>query len=641
MKRIVFLIYILLFLIFNLFSSAYANEPLTKVLSLNYDNSSSIICISTKGENPENKQLVEKYVQLKEPNRIYFDIENAVLIGEKKQLVFEKSDIKEIKLAQFSTEPNIVRAVIILEEDFDTSRINIHSIGDVIVVKIKPPKISNDYFNTVYTDEPLDTEYSGINVNLQSTQKTDIPINIPNTASAGLVDDIQKAFGESILTDSNNLAYNTTNVIDISSDLKLRTKYFINQYIPKNNGLLISGVGQITTSKMFYLTEPNRLVIDLPNTYLDKGIRNKEILLCPDNSCNDIAKIGQFEYNIARIVITSDKSDKYLPIYSKDMQSFFIANIEKLDHTALESNISNLANFFVKKYDAKSGEIIMSFTAPIVHSIVRANDKLNIYIFNVQSYNETILKKNISNTLFKRIGLSLLPQVGVKISLPIMKDDIIKVDESIDAKALKITYKTTYIEKPIKKDTTEIYTKGSTRNKIVIDPGHGGTDYGAIREGINEKDINFDVAQIVASILRSKGYKVVLTRTDDTFVSLEDRVSISENEKPEVFVSIHVNSATSNDPEGYETHWYHDNGKHLAEKIQRNFAKELPNANDRGLFKSKFYVINHTTAPAVLCEIGFISNDNERNELITNSRKQKTAKAISEGIIEFLRTQKR
>ena len=147
--------------------------------------------------------------------------------------------------------------------------------------------------------------------------------------------------------------------------------------------------------------------------------------------------------------------------------------------------------------------------------------------------------------------------------------------------------------------------------------------------------------KLLDEYLRSKGYKVVLTRTDDTFVSLEDRVSISENEKPEVFVSIHVNSATSNDPEGYETHWYHDNGKHLAEKIQRNFAKELPNANDRGLFKSKFYVINHTTAPAVLCEIGFISNDNERNELITNSRKQKTAKAISEGIIEFLKTQKR
>ena len=65
-------------------------------------------------------------------------------------------------------------------------------------------------------------------------------------------------------------------------------------------------------------------------------------------------------------------------------------------------------------------------------------------------------------------------------------------------------------------------------------------------------------------------------------------------------------------------------------------AKELPNANDRGLFKSKFYVINHTTMPAVLCEIGFLSNDDERNQLVSEDRKQKTAKAIADGIMEYI-----
>ena len=66
-------------------------------------------------------------------------------------------------------------------------------------------------------------------------------------------------------------------------------------------------------------------------------------------------------------------------------------------------------------------------------------------------------------------------------------------------------------------------------------------------------------------------------------------------------------------------------------------VKQIPSSKDRGLFKSKFYVINHSTVPAVLCEIGFLSNDSERNELITDSRKQKTAKAIAEGIIEYLK----
>ena len=64
--------------------------------------------------------------------------------------------------------------------------------------------------------------------------------------------------------------------------------------------------------------------------------------------------------------------------------------------------------------------------------------------------------------------------------------------------------------------------------------------------------------------------------------------------------------------------------------------KEI-DTNDRGLIKSKFYVINHTTVPAILCEIGFISNDKERNELISEKRKKATAKAIAEGIIEYLK----
>ena len=95
-----------------------------------------------------------------------------------------------------------------------------------------------------------------------------------------------------------------------------------------------------------------------------------------------------------------------------------------------------------------------------------------------------------------------------------------------------------------------------------------------------------------------------------------------------------------NDPCGIETHWYHDHSKPLAEVVHKHMVKQIPSAKDRGLFKSKFYVINHTTAPAVLCEIGFLSNQEERNELITDSRKQRTARAIAEGIIEYLKGRK-
>ena len=91
------------------------------------------------------------------------------------------------------------------------------------------------------------------------------------------------------MTNSDGKTFDSTVSVDLSSNLKLRTKYFINQYLPKNGGLLVSGIGQLTTAKMFYLSEPNRAVIDLPNTFLDRNIRNKEIPLCFDNTCKDTA----------------------------------------------------------------------------------------------------------------------------------------------------------------------------------------------------------------------------------------------------------------------------------------------------------------------------------------------------------------
>ena len=291
----------------------------------------------------------------------------------------------------------------------------------------------------------------------------------------------------------------------------------------------------------------------------------------------------------------------------------------------------------MRKIDNKTGELIFSFTEPVVQSILRNDNSLNIYLFNVKSYNEPELIKTLQNSQYKDLTLSLLPQIGVKASMEINKDDIVKVDQSVDGKAIRMTIKRG-VESVSSSNPFITAKKTAIKGKIVLDPGHGGSDYGAIREGINEKDITLDITQRVASLLKSKGYKVALTRTDDTYVSLQERVDFSENETPEIFVSIHVNSAVATEPKGIETHYYHDFSKDLANTIHRHLMKEI-DTKDRGLVKSKFYVINHTTVPAILVETGFISNDEERAELVTDSRKKKTAKAIAEGIIEYIKSQ--
>lgn len=616
-------------------------------MSLNYDDTSSLVFINImqSDEVPSNEL---KFSKLENPNRIYFDIDNSILIGGKQQLVFEKSTIKEIRLSQFTTNPNVVRTVITFEEGFDTSKIKLINLGGNVIVKCSNLMLKNDYFNAIYDEKAPNLAYSSIIANSQVIQKVAIPQSSETSANNSVVADIQKAFENSTLNNSNGKTYDSVVSIDLSSNLKLRTKYYINGYNIKNGGLLISGLGQITASRIFTLDSPKRIVVDLPNTFVDKKIRNKDLKICPDGSCKDSAKIGQFEYNKARVVVTTENPEKYIPIFSGDAQSLLVINADKLKHTDLVNTVSNLGKAYVKKIDNKTNELILSFTQPVVHSIIRDKDSLTLYLFNVKSYNEQDLIKTLNNTYYKPFTLSLLPQIGVKADMKINKDDIVKIEQGVDGKALKITIATNNNNSVVKDnkitESTPIITappkKEVIKNKVVLDAGHGGSDYGAIREGINEKDITLDITQRVASILKSKGYKVALTRADDTYVSLQDRVEFSEKETPEIFVSIHVNSAVAVEPKGIETHYYHDYSKELARVVQNHLIKDI-DTKDRGLLKSKFYVINHTTVPAILIETGFISNEEERNELVTDSRKQKTAKAIAEGIIEYIKSQQK
>ena len=618
-------------------------EP-SKVTSLNYDDSSSMVFIGVE-KLSEQQNTKYKYIRLENPNRIYFDINDAVLIGPKQQLAFDKSNIKQIRLAQFSTNPDIVRAVITFDEDFDTSKIQISDINGNVIVKTDTLRFSNDYFNPLYDESAEQLEYSGITANSEVVQK--VPITTPAQSSdkdnSNVMNDIQKAFTNSTLNNSDGKTYDSIVSIDISSDLKLRTKYFINGYYQKNGGLLVSGLGQMTVSKVFMLDSPKRVVLDMPNTYVDKKIRNNEINLCPDGSCRDTAKIGQFDSSTARIVVTTDKPEMYIPIYSSDSQSLMLINANKLNHTSLVSSVSNIQKAYVKKLSGKKSELILSFTQPVVHSIVRNDNSLTLYLFNVKSYNEPDMIKTLNGTLYKSLTLSLLPQIGIKADMKIKKDDLVQIAQSVDGKAMRLTL-TVAKETKATESTTDTETAAKPKrppikNKVVLDPGHGGTDYGAIREGINEKDITLDLAQRVASILKSKGYRYAMTRTDDIYLGLQDRCDYTEAENPEIFVSIHVNSAVATEPSGLETHYYHEEGKELAETIQKHLVKNI-DSKDRGIIKSKFYVINHTDVPAVLVETGFLSNPDERAELVTEKRKDATAKAIAEGIIEYLKNNK-
>jgi len=174
---------------------------------------------------------------------------------------------------------------------------------------------------------------------------------------------------------------------------------------------------------------------------------------------------------------------------------------------------------------------------------------------------------------------------------------------------------------------------------VVVDAGHGGKDAGAIRAGVQEKDLNLKVALFLRDELKAKGYIVYMTRDTDRFLSLKEITEVAASFRPTVFVSVHHNSSTNSSIYGLETYYYHGFSLDLAKAIHERQVASIP-VVDRGVRRNQFYVINHTQVPSVLCELGYVSNDKERSILVTTARQKQHAKAIAEGIDAFLKRYK-
>lgn len=178
---------------------------------------------------------------------------------------------------------------------------------------------------------------------------------------------------------------------------------------------------------------------------------------------------------------------------------------------------------------------------------------------------------------------------------------------------------------------------GLVKDKIIVlDAGHGGSDPGAQRSGVSEKDLTLQITNQLRKRLTQLGARVVMTRTDDTFVSLEDRVRITNETKPDLFVSIHINALESTSGiYGIETYYQTEQSRALAGAIHQQLVQGL-GVPDRSVRKARFYVINHTPVPAILAEVGFISNPQERDKLGSSDYQVKIADSVSAGITQFL-----
>lgn len=187
---------------------------------------------------------------------------------------------------------------------------------------------------------------------------------------------------------------------------------------------------------------------------------------------------------------------------------------------------------------------------------------------------------------------------------------------------------------------------------IIIDAGHGGKDSGAISKRFHyeEKGLTLSTAQMVSRNLEQLGYKTILTRQADTFISLSQRAEIANTQKANLFVSIHYNYSPNEDAKGVEVYYFKESqtpsspriaaSKQLGQEILRGVVQHT-GAISRGLKQANFAVIRETEMPAILIEAGFLSNPTER-EKVKNLEYQKTlARGIARGIDQYLEMQKR
>lgn len=173
---------------------------------------------------------------------------------------------------------------------------------------------------------------------------------------------------------------------------------------------------------------------------------------------------------------------------------------------------------------------------------------------------------------------------------------------------------------------------------VVLDAGHGGEDGGTVEQTATEKEINLAVVLKMRELLENQGIRVVLTREKDIFMKLEERVRVANGEKADLFVSIHCNYYEK-DSSIYGLECYYckgaEEGKYYAERILETIEKSGEIVS-RNVKPSGYYILKNTTVPAVLVEAGYLSNYNERNQLISGEYQGKLSQELVEGIVEGL-----
>lgn len=396
--------------------------------------------------------------------------------------------------------------------------------------------------------------------------------------------------------------------------------------------------------------KPRRLFIDLKNSYIEPQYREP---IPVDDGLLQQVRTGQNTTDTVRVVLDIESISNY-KIFSLPEPFRVVIDV---------------------RGDKKTGELTKQ-VAPIAKPVITKTPRETQQIVQPKSVPKTTI-----------------PTGKVVVDLPEQSEekttDIILLD---DSKKFKVNNGIIYFSKTTKKQYPKIerlapkmtlaQQLGLGIQSIIIDPGHGGKDPGAMAFGLKEKDIVLNIAQKLAPVLADKiGCEVTLTRDTDIFIPLEERTAIANTSGADLFISLHINAHSSADIRGLETYYLDlstnaeamrvaarenststrqmsdlqdilseimstskmDESSRLAEYVHASIlsgmkGKEYHKIKNLGVKQAPFYVLIGAEMPAILIEIAFISNKADADNLINNSFIDEIASQITQGVINYVNT---
>lgn len=554
--------------------------PIAQINSIEYTKVNGVNCVVVKANSEISGY---KYFSLAEPNRLILDVENSKFAYETKSQEINDDTVSTMRFGK--QENNVNRIVLDLFAKLE----------DYIVVQSADKRVLY-----LALDEKLELDEPKEEPKKDETKTDDKVENIPT-------DNNKK--DETEIPDLDN----TEVPKDDSTESKIDYSLIISaiKYNATSNRTRVIFDGKIDDYHSFFLEEPKRLVVDIYNAKLE--IEGPKVVT-PKNKAITEIEIAQYDETTVRVVFDLSTGVKY---EIKERNDELQIDIEEPSYRNIEYELG------------EEQATLKLLNVDIDNLLLKKNKSQNTYTISYSSskFNTGSGTINVSDDFVKKISIT-------------------KTKVTVNAKT-----NMSYTAKQVGEDViiTMVKANENADKIILLDAGHGGNDPGSINGSYYEKKFNLAILLKLKEMLEDEGYTVYATREKDVTLTVNDRVGIATEDYPEasLYVSIHNNSVENKNYSGTlvmycprDTSEYGITNKQFASYVLEELVKELDTIN-RGFIVVKETdtskrVLTELPMPSILCEVAFVSNDEEAARLDTEEFQEAAALAIFNGIEKTL-----